>query len=315
MKLSIIIPAFNSEKTINKSLEAVFNSDLKDFEVTVIDDASKDKTRDIVQKFPCRLICLERNSGPAYARDVGRRNAKYDVSVFIDSDIIINKDTLSKLVKYLELNPDVTAVTGILSKAHSNRNFFSQYKNLYMNYIFSKCPTNVDFLYGAFYAIRNKGFDICPTDIRIGEDSELGIMLARKGCKITLNKDLEVIHLKEYSFLSFIKNDFRVPYNWAKIFIQQKDWKSILSQKRFSHARISQILSILLSFAVLISILNSLPIALFFILAFLVLCFDFLLFLKKETGFLFMAAAIFITWLDMLIMGIGLIAGFISYFL
>ena len=310
MKLSIIVPAHNSEKTLEKCLVSIFLSDFKDFEVIVVNDGSKDKTREIAQKFPCGVISLEKNCGIGYARSIGSDKAMFEILVFIDSDVIINKTTLGLLVKYLELNPDITGVTGLLSETHPNPNFFSQYKNLYMNYIFKKCPSDIDFFYGSFHAIRNTGFDIPISHSRKGEDSERGMLLSKKGYKIALNKELEVIHLKRHSFFSFLKNDFLLPFHWARIFIQQEGWHKIIKKRRFSHARIQQILNIPVSFAILLGLFIFPQSALLFFLLFILLNLDFLIFLRKRKGLLFALKAVFVTWLDQIVMGCGIFTGF-----
>ncbi len=307
-----MIPTFNAEKTIALCLKSIFESDFKDFEVIVIDDVSNDKTTEIVTNFPCRLIKLDKNQGASQAREAGRINAKYEIVVFIDSDVTVFHDTLTKLTQLFTENPGVTAITGLLSKTHPNKNFFSQYKNLYMNYIFTKCPENIDFLFGSFFALRNIQLDIRKTKTRIAEDSELGFLLYSQGKKIILDKKLEVIHLKHYSFLSLLKNDFFVPFYFAKLFVRQKGLNKLVRKKRFSHTRFSQVLSILTSWLILLSLLIHWTITLVFLLAFLIVNLDFFVFLLRNRGILFVLKSSLFTWFDQLVMGSGIIAGFIN---
>ena len=56
MKLSIIIPNFNSENTILKTLDSIYSQNLKDFEVIVIDNASTDNSLDLISKYPLKII-------------------------------------------------------------------------------------------------------------------------------------------------------------------------------------------------------------------------------------------------------------------
>jgi len=53
-------------------------------------------------------------------------------------------------------HPDCAALTGLLSKEHPNAGFFSQYKNLYMHYIFKKMSERVTFMYGSINAFRKE---------------------------------------------------------------------------------------------------------------------------------------------------------------
>jgi glycosyltransferase involved in cell wall biosynthesis len=312
MKLSTIIPAHNAEATIRQCLEAIYNSDYKDFEAIVVDDASTDRTADIAGEFACRVIKLSKNVGPAHARNKGLQEALHDILVFIDADIVINKNSLGRLRDIFLKEPEAAAIIGILSKEHPNKNFFSVYKNLYMHYVFSRCPRYVDFTYGAFFAVKKRSFESPKTLERFGEDTEVGMLIQGKRGKILLDKESEVVHLKRHTFPSFLKNDFRIPHNWARIFMQEKGLQSVLRKKRFSHAQLYQIVSILIApFIILCGTVHPLYVAIL-IAFFLVLNHKFFLFLYKERGGAFMVKAIFITWLDMLVMGAGIAFGFAS---
>jgi len=53
--VSVIIPVFNGESTVQRCLEAVFRSEYHDFEVIVVDDGSTDRSAVIARQFPCRV--------------------------------------------------------------------------------------------------------------------------------------------------------------------------------------------------------------------------------------------------------------------
>lgn len=102
--ISVVIPAFNSEKTIEKCVSAVMEASPKNKEIIVVDDASTDNTYEIVSRFPVKLFRLAENSGPATARNYGFAQSTGDIVVFVDSDVIVKKDTLEQLVYALEEN-------------------------------------------------------------------------------------------------------------------------------------------------------------------------------------------------------------------
>ncbi len=318
MKFSIIIPVYNAQDTLKACLDSIFSLKNKDFEVIIVDDKSTDKSLYIANKYPCKIITLEENGGAGSARNAGKDKSQGEILVFIDSDVVIKNNTLNLIEESFKEDTDVIAITGMLARECHFNDFFSQYKNLYMNFIFKKCPRHVDFLYGSIIAIRRDSFLKFNEKIKLTDDTELGQRYKESGKNILLNHGLEVIHLKKYSFWSIIKNDFSVPFWWAKSFMMHKGYLDILKKKRFAHARMSQILSILASYLFIMSlILWNYPgaglISFFLLSLLLLLNFEFFLFLYTEKGTIFMIKSILFTYMDMLIMGLGIISGFIRF--
>ena len=82
MKLSVIVPCFNEEKTINTLLSAVKKSKIEDLEIIVIDDFSNDGTREILKNIDDEQIKVffhERNQGKGAALRTGFNNATGDI--------------------------------------------------------------------------------------------------------------------------------------------------------------------------------------------------------------------------------------------
>lgn len=90
MKISIVIPAYNEEKHIEKCVVGLLNQDYPDKEIIVIDDGSTDKTQEILQKFSQKqqIIFLKQNHlGPGCARNLGAAFAGGEILVFVDADM------------------------------------------------------------------------------------------------------------------------------------------------------------------------------------------------------------------------------------
>ncbi|MDD4900002.1 MAG: glycosyltransferase [Candidatus Omnitrophica bacterium] len=314
MRCSVVVAAYNAHKTLEKCLNAIFGSSFKDFEVIVVDDASHDATAQIAKKYPVTLISLKANVGAASARNLGAQEAKYDILVFIDSDVVILKETLKKIVMTFESHEDIAACVGVLSEMSPQKNFFSQYKNLYMRFVLNCCPDRIDFIYGSCFSIRKKFYEpYCPT-YRFGEDTELGSRLSDKGLTILLDKSLEVIHLKSYTFFSFLRNDFNIPFAWSRLFIEQKKWKGLLERKRVFHARKNQLLSIIVSPFLILGFFHHPLVGVFFFIVFITLNLDFLIYLNKKRGFWFSLVSILVGWIDALVMGFAILSGMVSFF-
>jgi glycosyltransferase involved in cell wall biosynthesis len=117
MKFSFIIPAYNEENYIFDSLDAIFQMDglkrLPFFEVIVVNNASTDKTEEIIrQNFPAVKILAENRKGVTIARNKGGFEAKGDFIVFFDADVRPPRDWLKKTVRYLNKHSDAVALSG-----------------------------------------------------------------------------------------------------------------------------------------------------------------------------------------------------------
>ena len=121
--LSIIIPAYNSEKIINDCLNKILEESKKiKSEIIVVDDKSTDKTTKIVKKIKkIKLIKLKKNRGVGNARNIGADNAKYKNLCFIDSDIIISKNSIYNLLKRFHKNKNTGSVSGTQNTYNLNK--------------------------------------------------------------------------------------------------------------------------------------------------------------------------------------------------
>lgn len=101
--VSIIIPALNSEKTINDLLDSLMELNYKRdlIEIIIVDGGSTDKTREIAKKYPVKIVVEERK-GINIARNVGVRNSHGEIIVFTDSDCVVPKDWIKKIVEIFE---------------------------------------------------------------------------------------------------------------------------------------------------------------------------------------------------------------------
>lgn len=316
IKLSVVVPVFNSENTLRSCLQAIKNSSFSNIELIVVDDGSTDQSASIAKQFADKIVLHGRNLSRIQARNTGMEHASGDIIAFIDSDIVIGKNSLEIVSRYFKENADVTAITGLLSDQHPNQDFFSQYKNLYMNYVFKKLPKTVTFLFGSIFAIRKSAAVIMVNTFPKGEDTALGQELSRNGEKISFLRNLEVVHLKKYTFLSWIKNDFEIPFNWTSVFLAYRGWKQLGKNRvGFAHSPIEQLLSLgtvgILGLTTLGVIGGKIPLWVQGILLLVWVGFNtrFFLFLLQKRGALFLLAALFATLLDHVVMIFGITSG------
>ena len=100
VKISIIIPAYNSGAFIRNALESIPKRD--DIEIIVINDGSNDNTCDIVSEFDVKIVNHVENLGIGQSRRDGIKVASGEYIMFFDSDDTINGDNFNKAVEMLD---------------------------------------------------------------------------------------------------------------------------------------------------------------------------------------------------------------------
>lgn len=107
--VSIIIPCYNVEKYINKCIDSVLNSTLKDIEIIAIDDGSKDATYKILKEYTDERLKVftQENMGQAKTRNKAINLSSGEYLFFLDSDDYIDTDLLSKLYSETKNGSDI----------------------------------------------------------------------------------------------------------------------------------------------------------------------------------------------------------------
>ena len=134
--VSIVIPSYNSARTIAKCIQSIAENTYRNIEIIVVDDCSTDDSPALVEslKFSCplKLIRQKENSGPAAARNAGAKVASGDYIFFFDSDTTAFPDSIGSSLKELErLKAD--AITGIYHFEPLNKGYVPEYKAIFNN--------------------------------------------------------------------------------------------------------------------------------------------------------------------------------------
>lgn len=109
LKVSIIIPAYNEEKTIARTIKSLKMQSYKNFEIIVVDNNSKDKTKEIASRYA--KTTTETKQGYISAVKRGVSEATGDILTFCDADSFYKKNWLKKMVKAFK-NKRTVAVYG-----------------------------------------------------------------------------------------------------------------------------------------------------------------------------------------------------------
>ena len=108
--LDIIIVNYNMKELLEESLNSIFNSDFKDFKVTVVDNSSSDRSIEMIKKFKVKLIANKENLGLTKAINQAIKLSKNKYIQIMHPDVIVDKNTFSKMIEFMEENKDVAAL-------------------------------------------------------------------------------------------------------------------------------------------------------------------------------------------------------------
>jgi len=111
--VSVIVPAYNEEKVIARTIEALLETDYPNKEIIVVDDGSTDRTFEIALRYERAGVKVyhKENGGKFSALNYGLKFARGEIIITVDADSIVGRDSLKELVKKFK-NPDVAAVCG-----------------------------------------------------------------------------------------------------------------------------------------------------------------------------------------------------------
>jgi GT2 family glycosyltransferase len=232
--VSVIIPAYNAGGSLTLCLEALGRSTSAPLEVVLVDDGSTDDTRERAQAFgvpPSKIKVLTTGGrrGPGFARNLGSKEATGEILFFLDSDVCVTPDTIARIQRAFDSDPSLDAVIGSYDRMPACWNFLSQYRNLMHAYVHQTGEAHASTFWSGCGAIvrdvflAHGGFDTDLYKRPAIEDIELGYRLVQSGHNIRLDRELQVTHLKRWSFWNIIKTDIvdrGIP--WTELILRRR---------------------------------------------------------------------------------------------
>jgi len=218
--ISLYIPAYNAEKTIDKSIKSILNQTLKPQEIIVINDSSTDRTLNILKNFnEIKIINNKENYGLAKSRNIALKYSKYDYLASIDSDVICKKDWLETLFKTM-INKNVDLIGGklidkyIKEPANHWRSYYLK-QNWGDEYI-----KNPQFIFGANSLLNKKKINYLnirynETFRTNGEDVNFSKILKSKNCNLYYEPKAICYHHQFDDVLSLSHRHWRYSYYGA----------------------------------------------------------------------------------------------------
>lgn len=128
--ISVVIPLYNKERSIENTLNSVLNQSFEDFEILVINDGSTDNSANVVKNVADNRIRLieKKNGGVSSARNLGIQEAKYDWIAFLDADDYWLSNHLSNAAKVIKNLSNVFVISTGFGRANKDRNIFKKFQ-------------------------------------------------------------------------------------------------------------------------------------------------------------------------------------------
>ena len=182
--ISIITPTYNCGKFIGETIESVIKQTYQNWEMIIIDDCSKDDTKEIVERYivkdeRIKYYLLNENSGAAVARTKAMELASGKYIAFLDSDDLWMKDKLKRQVFFMQSNNysfSCTAYTKIDEDGNSLNKVINSKRRTNYNGVLLSCPVGNSTV---IYNFKKLGHFIVP-NIRKRNDDALWLQILKK---------------------------------------------------------------------------------------------------------------------------------------
>jgi len=226
--VSVIIPCHNAAMELRRCLAALAAGQCCGAEYIIVDDGSTDDIDAVLSSasIPLTTIRTGARRGSAVARNRGALAACGDVLVFLDADTCVHPDTLPKIIAAFCSEPALGALIGAYDDQPSERNFYSQYRNLLHCYVHRTNSREACTFWtgcGAVWRdvfLAHGGFNESPGNV---DDIEFGRELTRNGVRIDLRSDIQVTHQKRWTFYSVLKTDLLLRgIPWTKLIMRER---------------------------------------------------------------------------------------------
>jgi cellulose synthase/poly-beta-1,6-N-acetylglucosamine synthase-like glycosyltransferase len=210
-------------------------------EILVIDDGSRDQTREIASRYPVRVLTHERNRGLPAARNTGFRNARNELVASLDADCVAEPDWLEKLLPHLD-DPKVAGAGGRLEETVLT-SLADRWRHAHLPEDWgNSVVVNPPFLFGANGLHRKSameavaGYDEAAFRAS-GEDTDMSRKLIQKGYKLIYDPAAQVKHIKQDTLRSVLDTRWKWWRYGVQAYFTRIRLRSILATFYRAHFR------------------------------------------------------------------------------
>jgi GT2 family glycosyltransferase len=236
--VSVIVPVHGANAGFERCLAALRGALPAGGEVVVVADGDGAAAA-VAASAGARVVTLTAPGGPARARNAGARAARGEIFVFVDADVVVRPDTITRLCRTLR-EAGVAAVFGSYDDTPAARNFISRYRNLLHHHVHQTGRAQASTFWAGCGAIRRDVFlELGGFNERYRrpsiEDIELGYRLRGAGHSIRLEPTIQVTHLKRWTAGAMLVADIRdraLP--WTALIVQRGGLIDDLNLRRSS---------------------------------------------------------------------------------
>jgi GT2 family glycosyltransferase len=249
VKLSVIIPVRDGGEAFARCLRGVRANEEQLDELIVVDDGSRDGSDAVAKAAGARVLRQHQALGPAQARNAGAAVACGDLLVFFDADTAPPPDTLARIRRRFEQEPDLDAVSGRYDDEPAAPGLVSRYRNLVHSFTHLCAAGPVATFWAGCGAVRRHVFAAAGGfDTRFGapsvEDIEFGMRLANEGRRLVIDPAIQVKHLKRWTLWAMVRTDVwhrAVP--WAHLMMSARQAPAALNLRWSQRASVLAVLA------------------------------------------------------------------------
>lgn len=239
--ISVIIPLYNKEAIVKRSIESVLNQSFQDFELIIVDDGSTDNSVSIVKTiYDDRVTLIQQaNGGPSAARNTGAKHAKGEWIIFLDADDEMYEEALKIFYHYSKKYPKANMFLGemlIAKKKHITT--AQQYKSGYVKSLY-KAQANESIIPGPGTILYKKELvRMTPfnENLRRFEDMECLLRMYKDAIMYLIPQPVN-IHNSDFAEASIGRKDISEDYI-GHLSMDGSFWKRICIYKLFFHEHI-----------------------------------------------------------------------------